>query len=109
MGTIFTICFFIILFLWAGIFIKPIYYFIWENKEWRNWRYFIKNIDKFEYECEFLGTHYFRWGNYSIAVWNNGLASVHDEETNECICGFFNEHLSNKVAMMFLNKLKKNG
>lgn len=81
--------------------------FIFEHMEWKMWRYFEKNIDKFkykhrEYEC-LLDSKMFVWGEYEAHVWSDDYCSIHTKDT-KCICSIFWRSKSKKFA----NKLMTN-
>ena len=101
-------------FLLAVIFgpTKFAYMFIFEHEEWKKWRYFRKNIHKFEYDTSDLsniyktGDYVFRWDDYRIIVWDGRYVSIHNSK-EDCICSPFWMAESKKFANILMNKLKE--
>lgn len=57
---------------------NSVYMFIFEHKEWKMWKFFKKNIDKFVFDKEkyellknYNDTKIFVWENYKAMVWNS--------------------------------------
>lgn len=84
-----------------------IYMFIFEHEEWKQWRYFYKNVDKFEFCVEGPLAYEFKWGEYMAYIWKNGHSSIHT--ANDCICCCFWELKSRKFANKLLEKENRNG
>ena len=83
-----------------------IYMFIFEHEEWKRWRYFYKNVDKFEFTQKIFDYYEFKWGEYKAYIWEDGRSSIHT--ANDCICCTFWEMKSRKFANKLLKKKNKN-
>lgn len=86
-------------------FIKPIYMFVFEHEEWKLWRYFYKNVDKFEFIQKNFNSYEFKWGEYIAYIWKDGHSSIHT--ANDCICCSFWGLKSRKFANKLLEKKNK--
>ena len=84
-----------------------IYMFIFEHEEWKQWRYFYKNVDKFEFGDKEFNIYAFKWGEYIAYVWEDGKSSIHT--ANDCICCCFWELKSRNFANKLLEKENRNG
>ena len=82
----------------SSIYNKQVYYFIFENKDWKQWNYFIKNADKFEFVEEFEGILYFKFGDYKAVIWKNGLTSIHSGV--QCLSSTYMESKSRKMTKL---------
>ena len=118
------ICLFIILF--TGFYIvlsasgkvsNSLYCAIFERKDRKLWKKFIKDCDKFKYiptVYKTLGKCFISdCGNYEVVVWDNtsfidSLCSVHDVRSNDCILSPFDEKMSKILANKLLSKLDSN-
>ncbi len=88
--------------IWIAIVVtapNAVYMFIAEHKEWEMWRYFRKNIHEFKYVGTLLA-HQFVWGDYTVFIWEDGLASIHDSK--KCVCGIFWKYRSRRFAKKLL-------
>lgn len=107
------------------------FYFIWSANcgfsdnllriifDWRDrrlWRKFIRDYDKFKllYSDNFGKEFISNCGNYRVIVWGNssfieeGLSSVHNAKTDECILSTFDKKMSKIMANKLLSKLDSN-
>lgn len=92
-----------------------LYCAIFEWKDRKLWKKFIKNCDKFRYVPSIhraLGKRFISdCGNYEVVVWDNtsvvdeGLCSVHDVKSDECILSPFDERMSKILADKLLEKI----
>lgn len=82
--------------------IPTAYNYIYCHKDWKAWRYFIKNADKFQIEFIISKSEVYIWEQYKAVIWEDGLCSIHTED-GECIVSRFNEKLSKQMA----DKLKE--
>lgn len=80
--------------------------FVFEHEEWKLWRYFYKNVDKFEFTQKNFNSYEFKWGEYIAYIWEDGHSSIHT--ANDCICCTFWELKSRKFANKLLKKKNKN-
>lgn len=88
--------------------------FNWKDR--RLWRKFIRDYDNFKFLYsdnsgkEFISN----CGNYRVVVWGNssfieeGLSSVHNAKTDECILSTFDKRMSRILANKLLSKLDSN-
>lgn len=90
---------------------------IFERKDRKLWKKFIKDCDKFKYvpsAYKTLGKSFISdCSNYEVVVWDNtsfidGLCSVHDVRSNDCILSPFDEKMSKILANKLLSKLDSN-
>lgn len=88
----------LIILILSPIYNKQVYYFIFCNKEWKQWNYFIKNADKFEFVEEFDGILYFKFENYKAIIWENGLTSIHSDV--QCLLCTYFESKSRKMTKL---------
>lgn len=87
--------------------IPSTYYYIFQHKEWKAWKYFIKNADKFQIEYIISGNEIYVWEQYKAVIWENGLCSIHTEN-GECIVCTFNKNLSKQMAVKLKEVVFKN-
>lgn len=95
------LAFFIMLFSNRG------YCYLFEHEEYKLWKKYIKDIDKFEYcECYSNG-HKFIIPNTDISayVWFYEGCSIHDG--TKCVCCSFDKYHSNKMRKLLMDKIKK--
>ena len=89
---------------------------IFERKDRRLWRKFIKDYDNFKllYFDNFGKEFISNCDNYKVIVWGNsspiegGLCSVHNAKTDECILSTFDKKMSRILANKLLSKLDSN-
>ena len=89
---------------------------IFNCKERRLWRKFIRDYNnfKFLYSDNFGKEFISNCGNYRVIIWGNnsfieeGLCSVHDAKTDECILSSFDKRMSKIMANKLLSKLDSN-
>lgn len=88
---------------------------IFERKDRKLWKKLIKDCDKFKYvpsvyetlEKSFISD----CGKYEVIVWDNtlviyeGLCSVHDTKSNNCILSPFDKKMSKILADKLLKKI----
>lgn len=77
--------------------IPSTYNYIFNHEEWKAWKYFIKNADKFQIGYVNSTCAIFIWGQYEAIIWEDGLCSIHTEN-GECIVCTFNKKLSKQMA-----------
>lgn len=89
---------------------------IFEWKDRRLWRKFIRDYNNFKllssdnFGKEFISN----CGNYIVIIWGNtsfiekGLCSVHDAKTSDCILSTFDKRMSKMMANKLLSKLDSN-
>lgn len=75
--------------------IPSTYNYIFEHEDWKAWKYFIKNADKFQIDID--KDEVYIWEQYKAIIWENGLCSIH-KENGECIVCTFNKKLSKQMA-----------
>lgn len=96
--------------------IPGVYMFLYVRDEWRYWREFSRNVDKFEYEGLYEGdgkSHVFIWEHYKAIVWVgdfgeydfDGYASVHSGDREEVLATMFWRSKSKKFADKLICKL----
>ena len=93
--------------------IPGVYMFLYVRDEWRYWREFSRNVDKFEYEGLYEGdgkSHVFIWEHYKAIVWYewkhyDGCSSVHSKDGKECFCSMYWKSKSKKFADKLICKL----
>ena len=83
--------------------IQPICYYIYHHKEWKTWKYFIKNADKFQIDHIINKNEVYIWEQYKAIIWEDGLCSIHIKD-GECIVSTFIEKLSKQMAKKLKNK-----
>lgn len=85
---------------------RRLYCYFFENKEYKLWKKYIKDVDKFEYHKQLLIGHEFIIPNTNIMayVWNDGRCSIHDGF--DCICYSFDKYHSNKMKKLLMNKIE---
>lgn len=71
--------------------------YIYFHKEWKTWKYFIKNADKFEFAYIADTIKVYTWKEYRAIIWADGLCSIHDNNS-KCIAISTNEKLSKQMA-----------
>lgn len=90
--------------------INGVYMFLFENEEWRYWKKFSRNVEKFEY----VGRHSdgksyeFIWDDYKAIVWSgcfDGYASVHSKDGEEVFSTMYWKSKSKKFADKLMCKL----
>ena len=79
------------------IIIPSTYNYIFNHEEWKAWKYFIKNADKFQIEYVIDKDEVYIWEQYKAVIWKSGLCSIHTEN-GECIVCTFNKKLSKQMA-----------
>lgn len=77
--------------------IPSTYNYIFNHEEWKAWKYFIKNADKFQIGGSIIKNEVYIWEQYKAIIWENGLCSIH-KENGECIVCAFNKKLSKQMA-----------
>lgn len=86
------------------------------RKDRKLWRKFIRDYDKFKflYSDNFGKEFISNCGNYRVIIWSNssfieeGLSSVHNTKTDECILSTFDKRMSRILANKLLSKLDSN-
>lgn len=71
--------------------------YIFHHKEWKTWKYFIKNADKFQIDHIINQHEVYIWEQYKAIIWEDGLCSIHIKD-GECIVSTFIEKLSKQMA-----------
>lgn len=71
--------------------------YIYFHKDWKAWKYFVKNADKFQIKDVIGKVEIYVWEQYEAVIWENGLCSIHTKDC-ECIVDRFNKKLSKKMA-----------
>lgn len=71
--------------------------YIYFHKDWKTWKYFIKNADKFQIEYVIGNVEVYMWEQYKAVIWNNVLCSIHTEN-EECIVSTYNKKLSKQMT-----------
>lgn len=103
---ILTIYFFIALFLLIAIWNDNLYCMIFERKDRKLWKKFIKEYQNFEcvrHDNDGGKLFHSKDNKYHIQIWCNGLCSVHDEHDN-CLLCYFDKKMS-KIMADKLNSL----
>ena len=77
--------------------IPSAYNYIFEHEEWKVWKYFIKNAEKFQIEYIIDKAEVYIWEQYKAIIWEDGLCSIHTEN-GECLACTFNKKLSKQMA-----------
>lgn len=93
--------------------ITEVYMFLYDHKEWRYWKEFSRNVDKFEYIGRYEGdgkSYEFIWDNYKAIVWVGHCdfdvyASVHSKDGKTVLCTMFWESKSKKFADKLICKI----
>lgn len=88
-------CIIVIVFI-AIMCIPTLYCYVFLHKEWKQWEYFLKNVDKFKFSEYGLFEEIYIWGEYRAIVWRNGTCSIHKDV--DCILGTFDQYHSRKLA-----------
>lgn len=85
-----------------------IYNIIFNRKERKAWEFAIHNIDKFEYDGDYILGKVFRWGYYVAVIWNNNTCSINISSPNriECLGSPIDKVMSNKMRDLLLSKIK---
>ena len=94
---------------------NALYVYIFEHEDWKLWKYFEENIDKFKYKPKYepkipnlVYTENFIFGNYEAIVWlfpgQKPKCSIHLENCN-CVLSFWWERKSRRFAEKLLKKL----
>ncbi len=92
---------------------NTLYVYIFEHKDWKLWKYFEENIDKFEFNGYYDPnyeplTKEFIFGDYRAIVWlfpgQKPKCSIH-LENHECVLGTWWERKSRRFAEKLLKKL----
>lgn len=99
---------------------NALYVYIFEHKTWKLWKYFEKNIDKFEFDGasydpnyepkipNLLCTKEFIFGEYRAIVWlfpdKKPECSIH-LENHECVLSSWWKRKSRRFAKKLLKKL----
>ena len=92
------------------------YCFIFEHDSWKNWRYFLKIKDKFQYEGSgsevYKDTHLFNCcidgKKYVACAWKNGYVSIHDNDgIYGCLATRTCREYSKKMYAELIKKLPK--
>ena len=90
------------------------YCFIFEHSTWKNWRYFLKIKDKFQYEGSgsevYKDTHLFNCcidgKKYVACLWKDGSASVHENDgVYKCLATKICREYSKKMYIELIKKL----
>ena len=93
---------------------NSLYCAIFERKDRKLWKKFIKDYDNFRYVPSIYKTLGKRFisdcGNYEVIVWDNtsvgkGLCSVHDVKLDDCILSPFDKKMSKILADKLLEKI----
>lgn len=71
--------------------------YIYFHKDWKAWKYFIKNADKFQIKDVIGKVEVYIWEQYEAVIRENGLCSIHTEN-GECIVSTFNKKLSKQMT-----------
>lgn len=105
-GLIGIIWFISIVFLILVLISRRQYCYFFENKEYKLWKNYIKDVDKFEYYERCLIGYKFIIPNTNISayVWNDGRCSIHNEF--DCICCSFDKYHSNKMKKLLMDKIE---
>lgn len=77
--------------------------YIYFHKDWKAWKYFIKNADKFQIEYVIGKVEVYMWEQYEAVIWDDDLCSIHTEN-GECIVCTFNKKLSKQMAAKLKNR-----
>lgn len=93
---------------------NSLYCAIFEREDRKLWKKLIKDCDKFKYVpsvYKTLGKSFISdCGKYEVVVWDNtsiieeGLCSVHDTKSSNCILSPFDEKMSKILADKLLKK-----
>lgn len=91
-------------------------YEIFDWKDRRLWRKFIREYNNFKFlSSDNFGKEFIsNCGNYRVIIWSNssfieeGLCSIHDAKTDECILSTFDKKMSKIMANKLLSKLDSN-
>ena len=99
---------------------NALYVYIFEHEDWKLWKYFEENIDKFEFDGSSYDPNYepkipyleltkeFIFGDYRAVVWlynaQKPVCSIH-LENHECVLGTWWERKSRRFAEKLLKKL----
>lgn len=95
---------------------NSLYCAIFEWKDRKLWKKFIKDYDNFQYVPSIYKTLGKRFisdcGNYEVVVWDNtsfidGLCSVRDVRSGKCILSHFDRKMSKILADKLLEKIRK--
>lgn len=83
-----------------------LYCYFFEHKEYKLWKKYIKDIDKFEYCESYSNTHRFTIPNTDISayVWFDGECSIHYKIA--CVCCSFDKYHSNKMKKLLMDKIE---
>lgn len=82
-----------------------LYCFLFDHKEWKLWRKYIKDYKSFKFEREFDGVPIFKNDSgVQVYVWETGLCSIHEED-NRCVLCTFNKHHSKKMAKLLTDTI----
>ena len=84
---------------------KDCYVYVHEHKMWKLWKYYISNVDHFQYSHEVDGCHVFVWDDVYAIVWEDGLCSIHTDD--KCIVSTWYERKSFKMAKLLITKLEE--
>ena len=105
-GLIGIIWLILIVFLILVLTNRRLYCYFFDNKEYKLWKNYIKDVDKFKYHERCLIGYKFIIPNTNISayVWDDGRCSIHNEF--DCICCFFDKYHSNKMKKLLMDKIK---
>jgi hypothetical protein len=80
---------------------------IFNRKERKFWKFFIRNVNKFDYIGYSILGKSFRWDDYVAIIWFDDTCSIHiDSPTKkECIGTNFDKVMSNKMRDLLLSKI----
>lgn len=97
-----------------------LYMYIFEHEDWKLWKYFEENIDKFEFDGSSYDPNYepkiqilectkeFIFGDYRAIVWifsgQKPICSIH-LENHDCVLGSWWKRKSRRFAEKLLKKL----
>lgn len=80
--------------------------FFFEHKDFVIWREMLKNVDKFHFEYKCDDVYIFRNNQFYAYIWENGLCSIH-KDNNECMLSGFYMEASKRMAKLLMQKIRK--
>lgn len=100
----------VILILFAFIVFPNNYLYnaVFNRKQRKLWKFFIRNADKFDYVGELTISKVFRWSDYLAIIWVDNTCSIHTGTLtrNECLATGFDKVMSNRMKDLLLTKIK---
>lgn len=92
------------------LFNDTVYNYLFEHKDWKLWKKYIKSVDEFKYVDNFISrlAPHFTNGEVTAIIWEDGLCSIHEKDGRKCILCSFDEKHSKEFADKLLEKYNNN-